>query len=236
MDKKLLDEFRFDLYQTLNPDLQYHNMIGLDHLIKGANTKTKYLKEAINKYYQKDDFNIADLDLNESVEMQIAYFGIGLKRLKTFREQMEFIYLNRNVPLSWMTTDLVNQYLKKVDFDIYLLYAKKLIKSSHPYAKRFAYVIGLKFYRLASSFDKIKELYLKDDNYYVMMAIAWNIAEYGISSFDDVIEVLKSDLITYNTKLKAISKMIDSFRISDEKKMILKNLRIQIKGENYEKD
>ena len=68
------------------------------------------------------------------------------------------------------------------------------------------------------------------------MAIAWNIAEYGISCFDDVIEVLKSNLITYNTKLKAISKMIDSFRISDDKKIILKILRIKIKGENYEKD
>lgn len=67
---------------------------------------------------------------------------------------------------------------------------------------------------------------IKNDAYYVQMAKAWVIAEIGIKFNSKAMEYLKGenklDKFTYN---KALQKMIESYRISDEQKVILRNMK-----------
>ena len=66
---------------------------------------------------------------------------------------------------------------------------------------------------------------VKNEEYYVQMAIAWAISICLIKYFNETIEYLKTsklDKFTYN---KALQKGIESFRISEENKKILRNMK-----------
>ena len=68
---------------------------------------------------------------------------------------------------------------------------------------------------------------VKNDAYYVKMAIAWTLAEIGIKYYSKLIEYMNSkennlDKFTYN---KTLQKMRESYRISDIQKDELKKMK-----------
>ena len=66
---------------------------------------------------------------------------------------------------------------------------------------------------------------IKHDGYYVKMVVAWAVAEALTQYYDITIAYLKDcnlDDFTYN---KALQKGIESFRINDEQKVQLRNLK-----------
>lgn len=223
-----IEDIRNELYSS-GKELYYSNMVGQDHLIKTADVKQAIIKNLIKKYYVVEDFSIDELDVYESVEMQLLYFGIGLKRLKSFEEKLQFIDKNANIARSWMTTDLCNQYLKNNNFAVFKPYFLKFKEKHGEYEIRFAYVIGLLFYKDMDNCKFFLDNFIKDDRYYVMMSMAWLLSYIAITDFEGVVDIIKSDKITLICKKKAISKIIDSFRISDEKKNYLRELRKELK-------
>ena len=64
------------------------------------------------------------------------------------------------------------------------------------------------------------------DKYYAQMAIAWTIAEIGVKYQSKALEYLKNEnhlnKFTYN---KSLQKMIESYRIQDEMKDILREMK-----------
>ena len=66
-----------------------------------------------------------------------------------------------------------------------------------------------------------------DDEYYVNMAIAWYFSYALIRQYDktiNIFEMYKLDKWVHN---KSIQKAIESFRISDDKKIYLRSLKIK---------
>ena len=106
-------------------------------------------------------------------------------------------------------------------------FIKKYLKSSKEFELRFAIVMMLDYYINDKYVDKCLEIFdnIKSDKYYVQMAVAWAISIGIIKYWDKTIKHLefsKLDDFTYN---KSIQKAIESYRISDENKEVLRCLK-----------
>ena len=64
-----------------------------------------------------------------------------------------------------------------------------------------------------------------NDDYYVRRAVAWYVSVALVKQWDMAIGVLNSGRLERDVHNKAIQKAVESFRISDERKALLRSLR-----------
>ena len=130
---------------------------------------------------------------------------------------------------NWAVTDIISPKLfKKYPKEVYK-YILKWINSKNEYKIRFGVVSLLQFY-LDDSYDKrifdaVNKI--KYQSYYVDMAIAWFYSFALIKQYDDTIKIFESKKLTKWIHNKAISKAIESYRVSDDKKEYLRSLKIR---------
>ena len=112
---------------------------------------------------------------------------------------------------------------KKKDFFI------ELTKDKRTFFVRFA-IVWLMRYNLKANLKETVEIVKRIDRneYYIQMAKAWLMAEAFIYDFDYMIKVVSEEKDNFVQK-KAITKAIESFRITKEQKQILKDLREKLK-------
>ena len=223
-----LDEFK----KLLCPDGQvepvYSNMVGTDHLILSSHVTTPHLKAVCKKAFSQN-FDITLLNTDELLEYQLSFFIMGLMSFSKFKDQLDFIYNNSYRAKSWMTTDICNQYYKKMSFDEFVPYFNKLKKMKGVYQRRFAYVIALKFVKDENNSSFLIKNIVKSDEYYVYMAESWLLAEIAVYHYELVKDFLISSDALIVLKKKTISKILDSFRIDDDKKEEIKIIRKSLK-------
>ena len=131
---------------------------------------------------------------------------------------------------SWMITDTVCSTLKAPKDDLKMLWdwIQPYAKSKKEFEVRFAVIMILDNFIIQEYVDDVIALLdsIKNREYYAEMAIAWALAEIGIKFNDKAMKYLKGknnlDDFTYN---KTLQKMIESYRISDEQKVELKNMK-----------
>lgn len=131
---------------------------------------------------------------------------------------------------SWAITDTFCPTLKikKEDLDKVWDFILSYSKSNKEFEVRFSIIMMLDYYIIEEYVNKvIHEIdIIENDAYYVKMAKAWLIAEIGIKFNDKAMDYLRGknnlDKFTYN---KALQKMIESYRISDEQKVLLRKMK-----------
>ena len=155
------------------------------------------------------------------------YFYVSLKQLKTAEERMTFIH--KNLLFSdWWHTDQIISYVADLDFDMALQYARRYIRSEDPFIRRWGYVLFIS--RLCKGHAlQLLPLMHDDEEYYVQMAEAWLIAELAVHEPEAVHHWLSQNGLKYSINGKAIQKICDSFRISDEWKGLFRELRPQLR-------
>lgn len=95
---------------------------------------------------------------------------------------------------------------------------------SDPFIRRWGYVLFIS--KLCKGHaEKILPLMHDDDHYYVQMAEGWLIAELAVHEPETVYAWMQKNDLKYNINGKAIQKICDSFRITDEWKTEFKKLR-----------
>lgn len=101
-------------------------------------------------------------------------------------------------------------------------------KSTKEFEVRFSIIMMLDYYITEEYVEKVIKVIdeIQSDAYYVQMAKAWIIAEIGIKFYPKAIKYLEGDnhldRFTYN---KSLQKMIESYRITNEQKVILRNMK-----------
>ena len=185
--------------------------------------KNPVLRQIVKEHINDEELKLDDFELGKYLEVDFIYFGLALSRLKTINEQLDFLRVNIRKAKSWAITDCVQTYLKKSDFDTFFKFFKDLYDSKYIFERRFCYVFGLKHWKNPGIL-KILPLITNNEEYMVMMSQAWLLATVAIAYPDEIFNYLKStdDAVL---KRKTISKMCDSFRISDEQKVRFKKLR-----------
>ena len=106
---------------------------------------------------------------------------------------------------------------------------KKWLNSKDTYTIRFA-VNCLMNYYLEEDFKPEYLLWVKNiesEEYYINMVRAWYYATALVKQYSETIKVLENNELDKWTHNKTIQKAIESYRISEEKKEVLKKLKLQ---------
>ena len=182
-----------------------------------------FLKSCQIDIKQDKELDLKVFILGNYFEIDFIYFGLSLIKINDIDMQLSFIQKEIHKAKSWMVTDSVPSFISKYDFDTYFSFFLKTYNSKEEYERRISYVLGLKLSK-EKEILSILEYMNKEDTYIVEMAKAWLLATIAITypkEVYDFVSKIKSSLL----KRKTISKIIESFRISDLVKNGFKKLR-----------
>ena len=190
--------------------------------------KTGDVDRLIRQYVkQKADVSALRPYILDQQQFHRIYFYVTLNQIRNADERMAFIHENLLFSDWWHTDQLVS-YVADLDFDVALLYAKNYIHSEDPFIRRWGYVLFIS--RLCKGHAaQLLPLVHNDEAYYVQMAEGWLIAELAIYEPEVVYAWFQINDLKYNINGKAIQKICDSFRISEDWKQKYKELRPELR-------
>lgn len=194
----------------------------------GSNYKTKdvdrFNRELIKR--QADVSFLADVILSKQ-EYHRTFFQVSLAGKKGIDAKLSFIEEHFDKLSDWWHVDQLSQFVdKELTFDIAYEKAKSYIQSDMPFARRWGYVMFMPtLVKEKGAAEKLFLLFKDDDEYYVQMAQAWLISYLGIYEPEKTHEYLSGCPLRYNIAGKAIQKICDSFRVSDDVKARFREIR-----------
>ena len=128
---------------------------------------------------------------------------------------------------NWATCDSLKPKALKKEPEKLLKYIKEWLKSKDVYAVRYSINLLMSFY-LDDNFD---EEYLglvagvKSDEYYINMMRAWYFATALAKKYEYTLPYIENKVLDVWTHNKTIQKAVESYRISEEQKSLLKKLK-----------
>ena len=200
-------------------------------------TKTKYeiigIRVPIMRNIAKEIYkgNIVDyLKINDNNYYEEIFIrGIAISKIKDInlliKEFNKFVYKIDN----WAICDSFCNSLKIVEKnkEIFWNIILKLIKSNEEFVVRTAIILILNYYIEEKYMDDIFNIFdsLNTDKYYINMAISWTLCEMYIKQKDKTLKYLKKNNLNKFVMNKTISKIKDSYRITQEEKEYLNDLK-----------
>jgi 3-methyladenine DNA glycosylase AlkD len=190
--------------------------------------KTADVDKLIRRYVkEKADVSALRPYILSQQQLHRIYYFVSLDQIQDPPQRMAFIHENLLFS-DWWHTDQIIRYVANLNFDEALRYAKEYVCSEDLFIRRWGYVLFIS--RLGRGRAKDLLPLMKDDaHYYVQMAQAWLITELAIFEPEFVHHWLGNCGLKYNITVKAIQKIIDSFRISDFWKAEFRKLRPELR-------
>lgn len=180
-----------------------------------------------NKEYNIEQFMRKE-NLEYFEEVILQGFVIAYSKLE-FKEKLEYIKLFIPKIDSWAISDSFVPALKikSKNLEEYWSFILPYSKSTKEFEIRFLVISMLDYYLIDEYIDKVIGILknIKHDGYYVKMAVAWTIAEIGVKFNEKAIKILESNNLDKFTHNKAIQKMIESYRINDNQKNLLRKMK-----------
>lgn len=204
-----------EFHSKLVPNVKPDTIIGvrapkLREISKNAQNTEKFLNSLPHKYY---DENV----LHGFLISEIKDFKACVERLEKFLPYVD----------NWAVCDGIRPKCFKKNHEKLLPYIEKWIKSEHTYTVRFS-IEMLMVYYLDDDFNEMyakKVSEVKSDDYYVNMMIAWYFATALAKKWKIAIKYLEENKLPLWVHNKTIQKAIESFRITDEQKAYLRELK-----------
>lgn len=180
--------------------------------IKDDDYVEAFLKELPHKY--QEEYLLHGMILSYYKDIDLL-----LKELDKFLKYVD----------NWVVTDIISPKIFKKYPDKVYKYIVKLINSKNEYKIRFGVVSLLQFYLDNNYKIAILDLVsgIKNESYYVKMAIAWFYSFALIKQYDDTIKLFEERCLDKWIHNKSIQKAIESYRIGDERKEYLRSLKIK---------
>lgn len=210
--------------QKLCPDTK-REILGI-RIPQIRNLAKEIIKENDNEWisYVKDD----SIEYFEEVLVQGLLVGYSSLLFEEKLELLKYVIPRLD---SWAMTDTIVPTLKikNSSLKIYWDFILKYLKSDKEFEVRFSIISMLDYYITDEYVDEVIKFLnsVIHEGYYVKMGIAWTLAEIGIKYNNKLLSFLisndnKLDKFTHN---KTIQKMIESYRIDDEQKELLRSLK-----------
>jgi len=205
-NSKLIPNISSDLFIGVRtPDLKKL----AKEMIKSGQSDS-FIQNLPHKYFEENQ-------LHAFILSEIKDFDFAIKETELFLP-----YIN-----NWATCDQMSPRVFRKNLDVLYKYVCKWIKSKDVYAVRFA-IKNLMQYFLDNNFDvKYADMVsnIKTDEYYINMMRAWYFATAAAKQFDLVLPYFYVGKIDEWTRKRAVQKALESFRVSDKNKEILRSLR-----------
>lgn len=185
--------------------------------------KTSLLKEI-----KKQGVDLINWKNNPSHILYSFYFLSLFQIARSFTEQKKLILSNKRYFKNWYDVDELTKYLIYDDFSKMFSFAKRLLKEKNLFLRRMAYVLFIFNHNIDENDVDILIKTIQDNpdsEYYVAMAQAWLLATLAIKYFSKVYQFLLTGNISKDLLSKTKGKIRDSFRIDEENKLLIKNLK-----------
>ena len=189
----------------------YKKIIGQIHELQPDEVQD-FLQELPHTYHEENCLHIALIN-------KIKNYDECLSELKRFLP-----YIN-----SWAVSDGLNPPALKKNKEKILPELEQWIRTEAPYTKRVGMLLLMKYFLDGDFKPEYLELpaQIRSEEYYVNMMTAWLFAEALVKQWDATLPFIQNKRLDSWTHNKAIQKACESFRISPEKKEMLKSLRIK---------
>lgn len=178
--------------------------------------------EAYAKTLASQEVSVYDIPLNTHEEIMLAGFVIAYQDIDELCRLEQFEYILPYID-NWSTCDSIVPRLKKLKNQ--KDYFVNLLSSQDPFKVRVGIIFLMKFYLKQDLIDTLNYIRsIVSDDYYVKMAIAWMLAEAMVYNFDYTLGFLNGlkDKFVIN---KSIQKALESFRITEVQKLVLKQFK-----------
>ena len=188
----------------------------------------KYAKELVKRDDVQEFLN--DLPHRYFDENQLHAFI--LSEMKDFDRCMAEVCRFLPYVDNWATCDQMSPKVFKKHRPELLEYIKEWLKSDHTYTIRFAVGMLMEHF-LDEDFDPAcpeMAARIRSDEYYINMMTAWYFATALAKQYETVLPYLENRRLDPWTHNKTIQKAIESYRITDEQKAYLKELKIKNKA------
>ncbi len=207
-----------DFHSKLMPTVEKELVIGIrtPDLRKFAKNFSKspfasdFLKILPHKYYEENNLHAFLIE-------QIRDYGSCIDEINRFLPFVD----------NWATCDMLRPKIFKKYLPELLEQIKIWLKSEDVYAVRFGIEMLMCHY-LDGDFNEeylqwVSEI--RSDEYYIRMMVAWYFATALAKQYDAAIPFLEQNRLDTDTHNKTIRKAIESYRITDEKKVYLYTLK-----------
>lgn len=181
-------------------------------IVKNENVE-EYLKNALDNSY-------------EEILLQGMVLGLWKTNVQNF-----CTYLEKFIPKinsqAVCDVSVAGFKITKKNMEYMWQFLQKYLKSDKEFELRFAVVMMLDFYMTEEYIDKVLEILnnIKNEGYYVKMAVAWTIQVAFVKFSKQTMKLLENNKIDDWTYNKALQKIIESCRVDEETKEIIKNMK-----------
>ena len=208
-----------DFTSPLIPNVAKENMIGI---------RLPGIKKLAKELYKSGEYIefINNLPHTYFEEYHLhSYILSEIKDFDTFICEIEKLlpYID-----NWSVCDSLRPRCFVKNKEKALLYVKKCLESNHRYTKRFAIEMLMVHFLNEDFKAEYLELVSKVDgeDYYLKMMVAWYFATALAKQYDETLPYIENHVIEDKwTHNKAIQKALESYRVSDDKKALLKTLK-----------
>ena len=223
------EDFINELYSL--QDLKYKEFHGklimTDKLIGVRTPELKRISKIIARSNYEEFFKENKHQLYEENLVHglvLGYLKLDFNELRPLVN--DFIPYIDNWAVCDMTVANLKVYKKNKTKDIVFNEIKDYINNDNPWINRFGYVLLLEYFIEEKYIDEIFKLCeVYKDEYYVKMAIAWLISMCYIKHKGRTLTFLKKHKLDIWTHNKAIQKIIESNRVEDSDKIMLRGLK-----------
>ncbi len=211
------DDYR--RFQTkLVPNIPEETIIGV------RTPQMRTIAKELFKSPERDAF-LNDLPHLYYEENLVHFFVISM--IRDFDECVEAVDTFLPYVDCWPVSDQATPKAFAKNHEKLLPHIRKWIASKHVYTARF----GIRMLMNEYLGDDFRKEYLKlvadkkGDDYYLKMMIAWYFATALAKKYDETIPYFEQHLLEEWTHRKAIQKALESYRVSEEHKEYLRNLK-----------
>ena len=130
---------------------------------------------------------------------------------------------------NWATCDQLSPQCFKRHTTELLPFICKWMRSAHTYTKRFGIGTLMRYFLDEAFRPEYLEWIasIKSDEYYIRMMQAWFFATALAKQWEATLPYIEQHRLEKDTHNKTIQKAVESFRITDEQKELLKTLRVK---------
>ena len=216
----LADEKYRDFSASLIPTVDKNNFIGVrtPELRKLAKTLAKdertaeFLSALPHKYQEENALHGYIISLEKDFDTAVS----EIERFLPFID-------------NWAVCDTTSPKVFAKNKPALLEYIKKWLRSDRTYTVRFG--IGMLMQHFLDDAFELEQMTLvadiRSEEYYVKMMQAWYFATALAKQYEAAFEIIRVKKLDKWTHNKSIQKAVESYRITDEKKALLREYRIK---------
>jgi 3-methyladenine DNA glycosylase AlkD len=216
----LQDQAYADFQSKLLPMVQRETVIGVrtPDLRKMAKQICKtpaaqeFLQSLPHRYFDENQVHAFILSAEKDFEMCID----GLEQFLPYVD-------------NWATCDQLSPRCFNKHMQELLPFIRKWMRSKHTYTKRFGIGMLMRYFLDEAFRPEYLEWVasIKSDECYIRMMQAWFFATALAKQWDATLPYIEQHRLEKDTHNKTIQKAVESFRITDEQKALLKTLRVK---------